>query len=102
MSSKSEAMEKITMRLDMEMIQVIKNWRQFARELNVAPELIERPHGTYSPTEQIFENLEVAKPELTIGTLKEVFTDIERNDLKELLDIGILSKLCFFFYPQTH
>ena len=30
--------------------------------------------------------MESTKPELTIGTLRQVFTDIERNDLKELLD----------------
>ena len=82
----------------------MKNWRHFARELNVAPEVIEslKWYGTFSPTANVFDNLEFTKPDLAISTLKEVFTNIGRNDLKQLLDGGIVSSLCFFFYPQTH
>ena len=104
MKLRPEAVEKITKRLDMEITRAVKNWRHFARELNVAPEVIEslKWYGTFSPTNNVFDSLEVAKPDLTIGKLKKVFTDIGRKDLKELLDGGIVFSLCFFFYPQAY
>lgn len=102
--SKPEAVEKIAIKLDMEISRVVKNWRHFAKELNVGPDVIEslKWYGTFSPTTNVFDNLEFTKPDLTIGMLKEVFTNIGRNDLKQLLDRGIVSKLCSFFYPQRH
>ena len=104
MKRKPEAVETITKRLDMEITRAVKNWRHFARELNVAPEVIEslKWYGTFSPTNNVFDSLEVAKPDLTIGKLKKVFTDIGRKDLKQLLDGGIVFSLCFFFYPQAY
>ena len=83
----------------MEITGVVKNWRHFAIELNVAPEVIEslKWYVTFSPTTTVFDNLEFTKPDLTIGTLKEVFTNMGRNDLKRLLDRGIVSKLYSFF-----
>ena len=99
MKRKPEAVDKITMRLDMEITRAVKNWRHFARELKVAPEVIEslKWYGSFSPTANVFDNLEFTKPDLTIGTLKKVFTDIGRKDLKQLLDGGIVSSLCLFF-----
>ena len=92
MKLRPEAVEKITTRLDMEITMAVKNWRHFARELNVAPEVIEslKWYGTFSPTANVFDKLEFTKPVLTISTLKEVFTNIRRNDLKQLLDRGIV------------
>ncbi|CAH3138407.1 unnamed protein product [Pocillopora meandrina] len=86
--SKPEAVEKIAIKLDMEISRVVKNWRHFAKELNVGPDVIEslKWYGTFSPTTNVFDNLEFTKPDLTIGMLKEVFTNIGRNDLKQLLD----------------
>ena len=104
MRRKPEAVEKITMKLDMETPWGDKNWRHFARELNAGASVIEglRWYGNFSPTANVFDTLESTKPELTIGTLRQVFTDIERNDLKELLDEGIVPRLCSFFYLQTY
>ena len=104
MKRKPEAVEKITMRLDMEITGAVKNWRHFGRELKVAPEVIKhlKWYSSFSPTNRVFDSLEVAKPDLTIGTLKKVFTDIGRKDLKKLLDGGIVFSLCFFFYPQAY
>ena len=104
MKRKPEAVDKITMRLDIEITRAVKNWRHFARELKVAPEVIEslKWYGSFSPTANVFDNLEFTKPDLTIGTLKKVFTDIGRKDLKQLLDGGIVSSLCLFFYPQAY
>ena len=92
MKLRPEAVEKITVRLDMKITRAVKNWRHFARELNVEPEVIEslKWYGTFSPTANVFDNLEFTKPDLTISTLKEVFTKIGRNDLKQLLDRGIV------------
>lgn len=88
LKKKPEAVEKIAIKLDMEITGVVKNWRHFAIELNVAPEVIEslKWYVTFSPTTTVFDNLEFTKPDLTIGTLKEVFTNMGRNDLKRLLD----------------
>lgn len=104
MKRKPEAVERITMRLDIEITRAVKNWRHFARELKVAPEFIEglKWYGSFSPTNNVFDSLAAAQPDLTIGTLKKVFTDIGRKDLKQLLDGGIVSSLCFFFYPQAY
>lgn len=78
----------ITMKLDIETTKVDRNWTHFARKLNVGEKVIEslKCYGTFSPTANAFDTLESTKPELTIGTLKQVFTDIERDDLKELLN----------------
>ena len=100
MKRKPEAVEMITMKLDIETTKVDRNWRHFARKLNVGEKVIEslKCYGTFSPTANAFDYLQFSKPDLTIGTLKQVFTDIERNDLKELLNKGIVSRLCSFFY----
>ena len=99
---KPEAVEMITMRLEIETTRVDWNCRDFARELNVGARVIEslRCYGTFSPNTNVFDYLQSTKTDLTIGTLKRVFTDIGRNNLKELLNEGIVSRLCFFFYPQ--
>ena len=92
MKRKPEAVEMITMKLDIETTKVDRNWRHFARKLNVGEKVIEslKCYGTFSPTANVFDNLEFTKPDLTISTLKEVFTNIGRNDLKQLLDRGIV------------
>ena len=63
MKLRPEAVEKITVRLDMEITRAVKNWRHFARELNVAPEVIEslKWYGTFSPTANVYDNLEFTK-----------------------------------------
>ena len=58
MKLRPEAVEKITTRLDMEITRAVKNWRHFARELKVAPEVIEslKWYGTFSPTANVYDN----------------------------------------------
>ena len=104
MKRKPEAVEEIAMKLDMEKTLAAKNWRHFARKLNIEERFIEclRWYGYFSPTLKVFDSLEGTKPDFTVGTLKQVFKDIGRNDLKKLLDKGIVSKPCFFFDLQTY
>ena len=81
MKRKPEAVEMITMKLDIETTKADRNWRHFARKLNVGEKVIEslKCYGTFSPTANAFDYLQSSKPDLTIGTLKQVFTDIEAN-----------------------
>lgn len=89
MERRPEESEMIAKRLDREM-KALKNWRHFSNKLNVDFSVIERHkwYGDFSPTIQVFGNLEIVQPDLTIAEVKNALCNIGRNDLSNKLDTG--------------
>ena len=77
--------EKLASCLDRTMGQ-IPNWRHLSSELNVDAAVISTlEYSDFSPTIQLFEYLEVRRPDLTMQQLKQALSDIQRNDVLRLL-----------------
>ena len=78
-------------------MRLIPSWKQLARELYVDENVIKKmeQYKNQSPTIQLFEYLEVMKPQLTIQQLKNAMLDIRRNDLFSLLTTKGNNVTCF-------
>lgn len=68
---------------------VIKNWEHLAcaEPLNVPPDmrLNFKLNSKYSPTEQLFNLLEICRPALTVADLISALQSISRNDVVHII-----------------
>ena len=83
---KPGVIEELALCLDKKM-RLIPNWKHLSRELKIDAEVITvlEQYTDISPTIRLFEYLEITRPELTIQQLKQVLSEIGRNDLFSLL-----------------
>ena len=79
-------LDEIALKLDVQSM-TLANWSSLAVKLGVPRQtfkLFER-RSTQSPTNQLFEYLGSTCPQMTVKTLDEALTKMERKDLLEIL-----------------